>query len=327
MISLSCNPLPPVRYGGIEQVISNLTRGLVAAGAGVTCYCPGTLGFEGARQVRTLPEPSPGPKEGVFEPNSPAHIDAIVAGLKSQAAPGDIIHLHHDGQWALLRPRLGWLWRQRRTFVETAHWKRTGLNRNVIYPSKALAEKIGHPGSVAAHGIDLDIFGPVSDRTRQGHLLYAGRVTPDKGVHLAVEACRLAGRELHIAGPLPDEAYAEQILPRCRWLGEMEPAQLAAAYRAAHGLVYLSQYTEPFGLAPVEAMACGCPVITTGCGGCGETVLDGRTGFFAETPEQIAQAVDKLDTLCRDDIIQRGRQYSIEAMTQKYLTFYRGLHA
>lgn len=80
----------------------------------------------------------------------------------------------------------------------------------------------------------------------------------------------------------------------------------------------MTQYTEPFGLSVIEAMAAGTPIITTGRGGTGETVIEGKTGFFAQTADDIVSAYTKLNSLSEQDCINRAQHYTIAKMAQAY---------
>lgn len=327
-IGLSCNPLPPDGYGGIETIVTNLTKGLVARGVPVTCYAPAPFDIEGADFVETLPHKTTGPKEGVDSANTREHLAAVTEGLKKRLEPGDIVHFHHTEHFPYIYKRLrttniG----QHVNYIETAHWMNVGAGQRIVYPSRALQRSIGRPGRVIPHGIDRSIFSADGERESGEYLLYAGRITEDKGIHLCATAAADSDYELRVAGPLVDEAYAERFLDEVTYLGELEQDALVRQYRGAAGFLYMTQYTEPFGLAVVEAMSCGTPVITTGYGGTGETVVDGETGFICETVPEIRTALSNLADLDRSDRIDRAKNYSIAAMTDRYITHYERLYA
>lgn len=329
-IGLSCNPLPPDGYGGIETIITNLTRGLVDHNIPVTCYAPAPFDIDDAEFYQTLPEPTTGPKDGVDSANTRTHLSAVTEGLKHRIEPGDIVHFHHDEHFSYIYKRLrGSALGRRVNYVETAHWTNVGASRNLIYPSQALKKHVGRPGETIPHGIDQSIFSPDGDRPADSgkYVLYAGRITEDKGIHLCAEAVASSEYEFRIAGPLVDETYAEQFLDDVTYLGELDQEDLVRQYRGAAGFLYMTQYVEPFGLAVVEAMACGTPVITTGYGGTGETVVDGETGYVCETIPQLRTALSKLSDLKRSDCIDRAKNYDIETMTNRYITHYEELYA
>jgi glycosyltransferase involved in cell wall biosynthesis len=254
--------------------------------------------------------------------NIPEHLDIIRAELADRYRPGDIVHLHHAEQAVVLHdlqfPRA----------VETAHWRNVGLRDHIIYPSRSLQEEVGRHGIVIPHGVDLDMFHwQDNEDAREDFIFYAGRVTRDKGVHLASAACKAAGVTFKVAGPCPDAGYAEQVLADTEYLGELTHDALRNMYNRARATIYLTQYNEPFGLSVVESLACGCPVITTGLGGTGEIIQQGRTGFICSTHEELVQAITTLDSIDTADCLARAGEYSIENMTDAVIDYYRASYA
>jgi glycosyltransferase involved in cell wall biosynthesis len=136
-------------------------------------------------------------------------------------------------------------------------------------------------------GINLDDF-PIgrhpSRSSWTGRLLAVGRIDSRKGIDTAIRALSLLpsdtsldvigrGDESHLAELRRlalDSGVAERVSFRVA-----ERAELAAAYASADALLFLPQWKEPFGLVPLEAMACSTPVIATGAGGSGEFLVDG----------------------------------------------------
>lgn len=325
MVSLSCNPVPPVRYGGIELVVAHLCEGLVSKGARVVCYSPGELNISGVEHCQTMTVAATHIKEGGV-PNTREHLRAIQQHLQQNLRAGDVIIFNHADHYRFLKKRLGifrWL---KVHACEIAHWTDAGMQKHVIYPSAHLMREIGKPGVVIPHGEKL-LFNENPDQPREDFLFFAGRITRDKGVDIALAAARQLNVKLVLAGPLNEKAFAEPIIsdPAVNYLGELTYADLFTYYTKAKALVYMTQYTEPFGLSVIEAMAAGCPVITTGKGGTGETVLPGKTGYFCQTAEDIAQAYGQLDKICAADCIERARDYSIEKMTDAYLSYIMSL--
>jgi len=324
VISLSCNPVPPLRYGGIELVIAHLCEGLVERGAQVKCYSPGKLDIPGVEHCQTLAEPSLHIKEGGV-PNSPEHLENVKRMLQANLKKGDVVVFNHADHYRFLRKRLGifnWL---KANFYEVAHWVDAGMQKNIIYPSQHLKNEIGKPGIVIPHGEKL-LFNKTPNTSREDYLFFAGRITKDKGVDIALNACKKLGISLVLAGPLNDKAFAETIIhdSAVKYLGELTYNELFEYYCKCKAMIYMTQYTEPFGLSVIEAMAAGAPIITTGKGGTGETVLIGKTGFFADTADQIVDAYKKLDTLNNEDCIARANAYTVNVMVDNYLSLFLG---
>lgn len=173
--------------------------------------------------------------------------------------------------------------------------------------------------SVAPCGVDSSLFrpdGPAEERGSRARIAAVGRLVPRKGVDISIRAlARLkdAGRtdiELLIVGGsggasdpaadpearrmirLADElGVADQVIVR----GQVPQVELPRILRSANAVVCAPWY-EPFGIVPLEAMACGVPVIAASVGGLIDTVVDGVTGIHVppRDPEAVAEAILQL---------------------------------
>ncbi|MDQ1717496.1 MAG: hypothetical protein QOE89_1449 [Pseudonocardiales bacterium] len=163
-------------------------------------------------------------------------------------------------------------------------------------------------------GVDLDLFKTVDPQPRRGdrpaRLLVVGRLVERKGIEDAVRAMAyLPDTELVVVGgPSPDElagdpeiarlaAIARECgtVERVTFTGRVTHDELPAVIRGADVLLAVPWY-EPFGIVPLEAMACGVPVVATAVGGLLDTIVAGVTGVFVEprNPAAIAAATQKL---------------------------------
>jgi glycosyltransferase involved in cell wall biosynthesis len=159
---------------------------------------------------------------------------------------------------------------------------------------------------VAHSGIDPSFLAPRDEHPWRYRLLHVGRLHPDKGIHHAVAAlARLPERaRLTFAGswdPRDEQTLEAQVRDlgleqRVTMLGQRPPAEIAALYREHDVLLFPVVWSEPWGLVPLEAMGCGCPVIATGRGGSGEYLRDDDNCLLvpAEDPGAIAAAVERL---------------------------------
>jgi glycosyltransferase involved in cell wall biosynthesis len=130
---------------------------------------------------------------------------------------------------------------------------------------------------------------------------------PYKRVDLAIAACRRAGVPLKIAGDGPERASLERGAgPDVQFLGRVSDADVRELYRGA--TVTLLPGEEDFGIVPLEAQACGRPVVALGCGGALETVVPGETGILVSdsTPEAFADGIaDAMSRRFDGEVIRR----------------------
>jgi len=140
--------------------------------------------------------------------------------------------------------------------------------------------------SVLHNGIDPAAwpFSPAGD----GSAVWCGRITPNKGTHLAVRAARAAGIALTLFGSIEDPDYhAAEIVPyldsTIRYGGHCDGAALAAELGRASVFLFTPCWDEPFGLVAIEAMACGLPVAAIDMGAAREVI--GEAGRFADADD------------------------------------------
>lgn len=167
--------------------------------------------------------------------------------------------------------------------------------------------------------------------TWTGQLLYLGRVVEQKGVLTAVEAlAHLPQASLRIVGD-GDAAYRSTLKARAAELDvgdrvEFVPAlsreQTIDEYRAADALIFPVQWPEPFGLVPLEAMACGTPVIATGTGGSGDYLRDAVNCllFTSGDSTELAAAIARLagDPGLRQQLRDGGRSSAESHTADKF---------
>jgi glycosyltransferase involved in cell wall biosynthesis len=141
---------------------------------------------------------------------------------------------------------------------------------------------------------------PISTRD-DGFLLVAARLLAYRRIDLAVQAATALGRPLVVIGDGPERRRIESLAgPSVRFLGHVSRAELLDNFARCHA--YLVPGIEDFGMAPVEAMAAGKPVVALRAGGATETVIDGVTGVFFHDPTAaaLADAILALDRVTFD---------------------------
>jgi glycosyltransferase involved in cell wall biosynthesis len=185
---------------------------------------------------------------------------------------------------------------------------------------------------VIPNGISLETW-RYQARPRRGGAVWSGRIVPEKGLHLAVAAARLARMSLAIAGPIDDREYFERCLadagPEVEYAGHLESAALAELVGDAEVALVTPCWEEPFGLVAIEALACGTPVAAFARGALPE-ILDQGTGALARHDDaaDLARAIEVARGLSRIACRRRAeRRFSLEAMTDRYLDAYGSLLA
>jgi UDP-glucose:tetrahydrobiopterin glucosyltransferase len=187
--------------------------------------------------------------------------------------------------------------------------------------------------AVIYNGVPIEQIPFASPPSEDSYLLYAGRISPEKGVEDALEIAELAGKRLILAGGVYDqEYYRERIEPRLSsrpaatsYLGAITRAQLWKVMGGAEALLVPSHWDEPFGLVAVEAQAAGTPVIAYARGGLCEVIADGVTGRLVDPDhtDLAAQAVAQVGSFdragCRTWVAER---FSLDRMLDVYLAFY-----
>jgi len=193
-----------------------------------------------------------------------------------------------------------------------AAWDRRAARRpDVIVANsnnvrRRIRRRWGRDSYVIYPAVNVGEFG-VSSRD-DGYLLIAARLVAYRRIDLAVRMATRARRQLVIVGDGPERERLERLAgPTVRLAGRLARAELIDLFERCHA--YLVPGEEDFGIAPVEAMAAGKPVVAYARGGATETVIDGQTGvlFDDQTPAGLDAALERLDGLTLDPRAIRSR--------------------
>lgn len=325
-------PVGPDTVGGAEQVLAAIDAALVDAG-----HQSLVIASEGSRvRGQLIPVPAISGKYD-SEAMRAAHREcrlAIRAALEQRQI--DVVHMHGVDFHAYLPPpgvpvlatlHLPISWYPEEIFgcsrAETfLNCVSTAQNRDC--PS------CGCLLPPIPNGVEL----PAISRERDsGYALAIGRICPEKGFHLALDAAALARVRLKLAGQVypyeeHERYFRTEIVPRLRivdeYLGPVAGQAKLELYAGARCLLVTSTVSETSSLVALEALACGTPVVAFGKGALPEIVTHGRTGFLVNGVEEMARAIVRAPEVdpreCRKLIQER---FSMERMISGYLETYQ----
>jgi glycosyltransferase involved in cell wall biosynthesis len=200
-------------------------------------------------------------------------------------------------------------------------WQRrlTSLVDVFIAPSRFLEQRLRELGApigltfVLPHVIRDFAVGPAAKP--DGHALIASRLVPEKGIDIAIEACRIAGVSLVVAGEGPERERLDRGAQHVRFVGRVRKPELAALRSRAALALCPSRSAENFPLAAAEAMAAGLPVAASRVGGLPELVPDGWLVPPGD-PGALAEAITRLrhDPAAGGQAIERARALTAPAV-------------
>jgi glycosyltransferase involved in cell wall biosynthesis len=330
--------VPPLRYGGIEWVVSGLADGLTDAGHEVTLVASG--GSVTRAQLDVVFSEPP------FEQLGDARIETIQALAAYRCRDDfDIIHDHT----AAVGPALGAV-AVGPPVVHTLHhaWldEQIRLARLIAPPVRLVA--ISHdqaarspddvPITAVVHnGVPVDRYPFTTDK--DDYLLFVGRANRDKGPEVAIEVARRLGRPLVMAmktNEPPERAYWREVLQP---MIATDPTQInlvpnpnherkVALMARAAAVVVPIQWAEPCGLVMPEANACGTPVVAFDMGAAREVIAHGKTGFVVPPGDldafcgAVEQTKDLLPDDCRTHVVER---FSVQRMVADYERVYEAV--
>jgi glycosyltransferase involved in cell wall biosynthesis len=187
---------------------------------------------------------------------------------------------------------------------------------------------------VVPNGIDLRHFPFAAAPDPEPYLVWYGRIVPEKGLDLAIDAARRAGFALRIAGPISDPGYfsshiAPRLGPDVTHVGHLQHDALARLVGGARAALCTPRWEEPYGLVVAEALACGTPVAAFRRGGVPD-ILDPSCGRLAEPDDiaSLAAAIREALDLDRRDCRRRA-ELACDAvrMVDAYEAIYRDMVA
>ncbi len=326
--------VPPKYYGGTERIVSYLTEELVRQGHEVTVFASGDS-VTTARLVSGCPRSLRLDKDCI---DQMAHHLVMLEQLYRQADEFDVVHFHLDYLHFPFSRREGL------TRVTTLHGRldipdlvplyREFVDEPVVSISTSQRTPIPWANWQATvyHGLpdSLYRFHPEPE----GYLAFIGRISPEKRVDRAIEIAKRVGMPLRIAAkvdPVDKDYFTSTIEPQLdhrliEFVGEIGDAQKDEFLGNAAMLLFPIDWPEPFGLAMIEALACGTPVVAYRHGAVPEVLEQGRTGFIVDHLDAAVEAVRQLSRLsrqgCREAFEER---FTAQEMARNYVRVYERL--
>ncbi len=323
--------VPPLAYGGTELFIANLAEGLQRLDMDVTVYTNGESAVNA--DVRWIYPKHEWPLSSELA-GTTKEVDHNSWAIAEADRDCDVIHVNSALAVPLSRLTTKPVVCTLHHPYEAALSELYGRHNEVSYVAISEYQALQHASlmpRVIHHGIDMSRYRFVGQK--QPYVCFLGRICPIKGTHNAIEIARRAGIPLKIAGeiqPIYREYYETRIKPHIdgrfiEFLGEADHALKCELLSNATALLFPVEWEEPFGLAMIEAMACGTPVIAFPGGAVEEIVENGISGRVCRNVEEAASA---LQTNTFHPYIVRQwaeKRFSADAMAQQYRRLYSEL--
>jgi glycosyltransferase involved in cell wall biosynthesis len=326
--------VPPKLYGGTERVVSYLTEELVRQGHRVTLFASGDS-LTAAERVAVTP------RALRLDPRHPDPVSLHMVMLEEvlkRAHRFDIIHFHIDGlHFPLAR-------RQAVTTLTTLHGRLDLHGLESLYaefsdlPLVSISNAQRQPlawanwAATILHGLPRELHTPTYESGQ--YLAFIGRISPEKGVDRAIAIARRTQIPLKIAAKVDraDTDYFHRVIepliepPLIEYIGEIGETRKTAFLGGALALLFPIDWPEPFGLAMIEAMACGTPVVAFRRGSVSEVVDEGVTGYMVDDMDAAVGAVLRMRGFDRRRVREVfERRFSAARMADEYCALYRAL--
>jgi len=322
--------VPPVSYGGIEQVVSLLADGLVDRGHDVTLFASGDSVTKA--KVEAVYQQPQKDKIGQLLPDV-FHVGSAYSKIKR--GNFDIVHDHTSFTGVVCGSFL------KVPVLATLHGELNSqtipfyrfFQKAVFYNAISEAQKAGFPTlnyvATVYNAIDVNRF--KYSAKKEPFLLALSRISPQKGSHLAVSIAKKSGLPLILAGKVDpgDKDYFEaKVKPQIdgkqiKFLGEVSHTEKVELLAKAKALIFPIQWSEPFGLVMVEAMASGTPVIALNNGSVPELIVHQKTGYIANSEAEMVAYVQLLDLIKAADCRRHVEEnFSPAKMVEGYLNNY-----
>ncbi|KKN87076.1 hypothetical protein LCGC14_0263460 [marine sediment metagenome] len=331
MISTTMYNLPPPGYSGLEMLVYQWACEFQKAGHQVTVVAPGDS---------QLPEGIELISVGLREPEEAAYLK-----YKNRLESGEFDAIE-DNTWLWYSVLSQMESDKQLPIIHCWHTDPYGLGAPppvqkpcILAFSEAQANIIRSRWNVSCqvvgHGIDLDFYKADPGVERGNRYLFLARYTPEKGfleITQLAKKCRVGldafgDTEIVSSQDYVTKCFNESDGRQIRVNPGISREEAVGQYQSHKALITWPNYVEIFGLTTVEAMACGCPVISKDSGAARELIKQGKSGFVVSTLEEAEELItsDAVGKLKTQDIIQQGMNFSIEKSAKGHLRLFQDL--
>jgi len=303
--------VPPSGYGGIELYLYDLLCEQARdKSLDVTIYATeDSIIPKGIRHIPMCPHPL---RTDKFVKNPQAYYSFMLGRVFRDANKFDILHNHVDHNafpftqftktpmvTHLHSPLIPERLKVYREYNKNTYFVSISLRQQKLVPDLNYVANI-------YHGIPLEKF-PFGGKPRD-HLVWMGRISPEKDTGTAVQVARATGRKIILAGkvdPVDEDYFQAEVKPyidreQVVYLGELSFEDKVNFLKDAYAFLMPLTWEEPFGLVLIESMACGTPVIAMDRGSVPEIVKNKVNGFVVKDFEEMVEAVDKVGEIKRE---------------------------
>lgn len=321
IISTTVLACPPPGYSGLEMIAWQQAKELSKLGHKILLIAPkGSVTLEGVNTHDTT----------LGEPEMQAY-----SGYWNRLQEYDVIIDNSWEKWSYMLKIEGKL---KAPVLGVIHAPASTMYRTpppVQYPcivsiskdqGTEASECWGVPTRTAYNGIDLDFYKPY-EVSKKENLLFLARISKIKGPHIAIDVARRCRMPLDVVGDdtmTQDPQYKQHIYSKCTnnivYHGGKNRDECVQFFNTRSCLLHMNMhFREPFGLAPVEAQACGMPVIAFDNGAMRE-VLSKETAFLVKSQDEVETIVKEkaYKAIKPEKCIEWARQFSTQVMAKRY---------
>lgn len=327
-------PIPPQKYGGAEQIVHYLIRGLVEQGHEVILLGPGNSKAD-CEIIPIVPR-------GMNFPRTPGRVrrfnervnlvnEYTAEQIRRIAPRVDVIHSHgFDMRPFPDIPHLTTL----HVRILLTDFEYFDARNEEPFVSISRNQQEAHPGlnylGVVHNSEDPGEFPVVTEP--DDYLCFLGRFDPDKNPHLAIQLAIHLGMKIKLGGKVDFEGYdyfRREVRPYLghplvEFLGELNFKQKVELIAHAKCNLHPTSFREPFGLSVIEAAYCGTPTLAIARGAMPEIIVDHRTGLLVEDFVQGFHHIRECFEMDRAMVAATARRrFHYKLMTKKYVSMYK----